>query len=483
LTKITYSYKIYVKQIHIQNPGKGRKTGMKDLQKICEKIGMHIPEILLPSKNINLTKWSVVACDQYTSQPEYWDKVGEIVDVSPSTLHLIFPEVYLEDGNADLRIDKINSTMEQYLKDNILVSLGTCIIYVERETSCGSLRKGLIAAVDLEKYDYNKGAQSLIRATEGTVLERIPPRVKIRQNAPIELPHIMLLIDDPDKTVIEPLSEKAEKFEKLYDFDLMMDGGHVKGYKVSNEDIVQEIIEALENLADKDKFMEKYNVGPDKGVLLFAVGDGNHSLASAKAHWENVKAALPHERHLNHPARYALVEIVNVHDSGLNFEPIHRVVFNVNAEELLNEAKIYFDSASGASGAFIHIYESKEHMDRELITYKEKKDIHAIPFITGKNYGIMAISNPVSNLEVGTLQSFMDEFVKKNNNVKIDYIHGDETVTALGSRDGNIGFYLPPMNKHDLFKTVILDGALPRKTFSMGEAEEKRFYLECRKIR
>jgi uncharacterized protein (DUF1015 family) len=483
LTKFTYSYKIYVKQTHIQNLRKGRRIGMNGLKKTCEKIGMHIPEILLPSKNINLMKWSVVACDQYTSQPEYWEKVESNINYSPSTLHLIFPEVYLEDTSTDLRIDKINRTMEQYLKDNILVSLGVCLIYVERETSRGSLRKGLIAAVDLEKYDYNKGAQSLIRATEGTVLERIPPRVRIRQNASIELPHIMLLIDDPDKTVIEPLAEKVGMFEKLYDFDLMMDGGHIKGYKVSDEETILRTLEALENLADEDKFKEKYNIGPDKGVLLFAVGDGNHSLASAKAHWENVKATLPYEKLLSHPARYALVEIVNVHDNGLSFEPIHRVVFNVKAEKLLNEAKSYFKSTSSTVNASFHIYKTKEHMNSELKTYRKRKDIHAIPFIAGNNYGIIVIVNPSSNLEVGTLQSFLDEFVKKDINVKIDYIHGDETVTALGSQDGNIGFYLPPMNKHDLFKTVILDGALPRKTFSMGEAEEKRFYLECRKIR
>jgi len=462
---------------------KGRKTGMKELKIVCEKIGMHIPDILLPSKNIDLTKWSVVACDQYTSQPEYWDEVGRIVDNSPSTLHLIFPEVYLEEGNADLRIEKINSTMEQYLNDNILTSLGACLIYVERQTIHGSLRKGLIAAVDLEKYDYNKGAQSLIRATEGTVLERIPPRVRIRQNAPIELPHIMLLIDDPDKTVIEPLTEKAFSFEKLYDFDLMMDGGHIKGYRISDEETIAGIVKALEILADKDKFDEKYNAGPDKGVLLFAVGDGNHSLASAKAHWENIKSTLTHDELSGHPARYALVEIVNVHDSGLIFEPIHRVVFNVKAEKLLNEAVSYYRSASGVTNASFHIYETKEQMYRELKIYRERKGIHAIPFIAGQSYGILVIVNPSSNLEVGTLQSFLDEFIKKNSNVKIDYIHGDEIVTTLGSQDGNVGFYLPPMNKHDLFKTVILDGALPRKTFSMGEAEEKRFYLECRKIR
>ncbi|HHW48939.1 MAG TPA: DUF1015 domain-containing protein [Clostridiaceae bacterium] len=456
---------------------------MKELQKVCEKIGMHIPEILLPSKNINLMKWSVVACDQYTSQPEYWKEVEKIVDESPSTLHLIFPEAYLEDGDADLRIEKINSTMEQYLKDNILASIGACLIYVERETSRKNLRKGLIAAVDLEKYDYYKGAQSLIRTTEETVLERIPPRVKIRQNAPIELPHVMLLIDDPDKTVIEPLAEKTGNLEKLYDFNLMMNGGHIKGYKISDEETILGILEALENLGDKDKFTEKYDIGPDKGVMLFAVGDGNHSLASAKAHWEKVKAALPYEKLISHPARYALVEIVNVHDSGLSFEPIHRVVFNVKAEELLNEAINYFDAASGASVSSFYIYKTKEHMESELINYRKRKDVHAIPFVSGKNYGIISVANPVSSLEVGTLQPFLDEFVKKNNNVKIDYIHGDETVTSLGSQDGNIGFYLPPMDKHDLFKTVILDGALPRKTFSMGEAEEKRFYLECRKIR
>ncbi len=430
------------------------------------QLGVHIPEIMLPEKNTDLNKWAVVACDQYTSEHEYWKEVEVLTKGYPSTLNIIFPEVYLEDGDSDVRISSINSTMKSYIEDRVLTGLDGCFILVDRKTSHAESRKGLMVALDLECYDYNKGSNTLIRATEGTVLDRLPPRIKIRQNATIELPHIMVLIDDPEKTVIEPLAEKSAQLEKLYDFELMMNGGHIKGYKVDGENDLQAISDALSKLAQKEVFCNKYNVDNTKDILLFAVGDGNHSLASAKGHWENLKKCLTPEEQKNHPARYALVELVNVHDEGLVFEPIHRVLFNVNAEDLLNEFKAFSSNRSNeghncTSGCAAHKFE----------------------YISSAGRGSVTIENPVSNLEVGTLQSFLDYYIKEHSQVKIDYIHGEEVVTKLGSQEGNMGFYLPAMNKTDLFKTVILDGALPRKTFSMGEAEEKRFYLECRKIK
>lgn len=458
---------------------------MNSLNKKFEKVGLHIPEVMLPSKEINLSKWSVVACDQYTSQPEYWEEVQAFIDGSPSTLKMILPEVYLEEEDANERISKINSTMHQYLAEKAVLALEPCFIYIERKTSHADLRKGLISAVDLENYDYNKGSQSLIRATEGTVLERIPPRLEIRKNASLELPHIMLLIDDPKKSVIEPLTSKSDSFEKLYDFELMMNGGHIKGFKVSDEKVLQEIFEGLEDLSDNNKFKENYGVDSDKGLLLYAVGDGNHSLASAKAHWENVKKCLSEDEIYNHPSRYALVEIVNVHDEGITFEPIHRVIFNVKLDIMIDKMQTYFNSLPGVSCKLYKMYETKASMDKDLINLQNSDDLkhaHLLSFVAGEKYGIFLVENPQSNLVVGTLQAFLDELVKKDANIKIDYIHGDDVVTELGSEIGNIGFYLPPMDKKDLFKTVILDGALPRKTFSMGEAEEKRFYLESRKI-
>lgn len=452
---------------------------MKKIENRLKKLGMKIPEILLPAKEADLTKWSVVACDQYTSQPDYWAQVEGLIGSSPSTFHLIFPEIYLEEDDRGERIKKINRTMENYLRDGVLVPQKPGFVLVDRQTTHAPSRKGLMIAVDLEKYDYKAGSQSLIRATEGTVVERLPPRVRIRENACIELPHVMLLIDDAEKTVIEPLFEKAGNLEKLYDFDLMMDGMHIKGYKVDDELSVMAILTALEKLADPEGFRSRYGVGAGKGVLLFAVGDGNHSLASAKAHWENIKKALPEEDLEAHPSRYALVEVVNVHDDGLRFEPIHRVVFNTDVEKTLNDMVEYFNYDSEVS---YKPFNTKEELEAEAESIRKEKGCHVLTYITAEEFGLVAVENPRFNLEVGTLQAFLDELIKENSSIKIDYIHGEDVVTDLGSKQGNIGFYLPPMDKHDLFKTVILDGVLPRKTFSMGEAEEKRFYLECRKI-
>lgn len=450
------------------------------MNKHASKLGVAIPEILLPEKAVDLSKWSVVACDQYTSQPEYWEKVEKIVGNEPSTLKITFPEVYLETPGTQERIQKINETMKEYLSEHILNPQKDGFIFIDRKTSHSPSRKGLIIAVDLEEYDYNKGSQTLIRATEGTVIERLPPRVKIRENASIELPHIMLLIDDPDKTVIEPVAKITEKLDKLYDFELMMDGGHIKGYKVDDEGILSDIASALSKLAQPSVFKEKYNVGDEKGVLLFAVGDGNHSLASAKAFWEKIKKELPESERVEHPARYALVELVNVHDDGLKFEPIHRVVFNINADQMLNQMIQYYNV--GNTKAYTKTFDCETSLNKELESLRMNKNLHVIPFITEDYCGMVVVENPKFNLEVGTLQCFLDEFVKTHSSIKIDYIHGDEVVKTLGSKKGNIGFFLPAMDKCDLFKTVVLDGALPRKTFSMGEAEEKRFYLECRKI-
>lgn len=452
---------------------------MKETVILEKQLGVHIPDIMLPAKDTDLYRWSVVACDQYTSQPEYWKEVEELVGAIPSTLHLIYPEVYLEEEDGTQRIANINKKMMEYIKEGILEKQGLGFILTVRKTQHVESRKGLMLAVDLEKYDYNRGSQTLIRATEGTVLERIPPRVRIRQNASLELPHILLLIDDPAKSVIEPLAEDCENLEKLYDFDLMMNGGHVKGYKICDGERIEGILKALEKLADPATFKSKYGVGDEKGVLLFAVGDGNHSLATAKAHWETVKAGLSPEQAEEHPARYALVEVVNVHDEGILFEPIHRVVFNINLSHLLEDMVEFF---SGPEGCSLKTFDSKEALNAALALQHPSDNAHVLPFISGQKYGYVIVKKPVYNLAVGTLQSYLDYLVKNDACVKIDYIHGDDVVSSLGSKEGNIGFFLPTMNKHDLFKTVILDGVLPRKTFSMGEADEKRYYLECRKI-
>jgi uncharacterized protein (DUF1015 family) len=438
------------------------------------KLGLNISSVLLPGQNIDMQRWSVIACDQYTSEPGYWEDVDNFVGNSPSTLRLIFPEVYLESETEDqkaIRIKNINDNMTLYLNDNVLYEHKDAVFLVERVFSNGNTRHGLIMSVDLERYDFNKGSQSLIRATEGTIIERLPPRIRIRENAQLELPHIMLLIDDAEKTVIEPLVSKASSFSQVYSFELMKQSGSIKGWKINDENVIEDLAAALLKLADKEDFKTRYGLKDDnQDVLLFAVGDGNHSLATAKACWENLKKTLTSEELQDHPARYALVEIVNVHDNGLVFEPIHRVVFNVEHEHLLDSFVSYYKDR----GCNVRI---------EKGSGKPESSGHAIKYVSSEGYGYLIVECPLYNIDVGTLQNFLDDYLKKNPQANIDYIHGEEITDKLGKQPGNIGFFLSKMDKNELFKTVILDCTLPRKTFSMGEASEKRFYLEARKIR
>ena len=424
-------------------------------------------EILLPRADVDPARWAVVACDQYTSQPDYWQAVENFVADAPSTLKITFPEIYLSEGSA--RIARIQAEMKKYLDEGVLEpAVKSGFVLLERTTPSG-VRPGLVVRLDLEQYDFTPGANALVRATEGTILSRIPPRVKIREGAPLELPHILVLIDDPKRTVIEPLAAKTEALDKLYDTDLMLDGGHITGWLVDGQKDVQGAIDAMETLTDADAFHAKYG---DHAPLLFAMGDGNHSFATAKANWEKVKATLSPEEQKDHPARYALVEVENVHDDGIIFEPIHRVLFGIGgmegAEKLLaklkaqnGDAKIVLsDDMPKASGG----------------------ETHTIPFCTGKIFGAFVVEKPAAQLAVGTLQNAIDALLKETEGAEVDYIHGEAVVRDLAAKPGTMGFLLPAMQKSELFPTVVFDGALPRKTFSMGEANEKRYYLECRKI-
>ena len=418
------------------------------------KIPFKAGNILIPKKT-DMTKWSVVACDQYTSEPEYWNEVTKIVGDAPSTLNLTLPEIYLEESDVNERIKRINENMDKLLDEDFFNELEDSMIYLERTQSDGKVREGLMGIVDLEDYSYEVGSQTLIRATEKTVIERIPPRVKVRENAKLELPHIMILIDDEKKDIIESLKNKVTETDVVYDFDLMQNGGHIKGYKL-NSDVINEIGTKLDKLADKGYFEKKYNVH-DKGILLFAMGDGNHSLATAKACYENLKKTMSKEEYLNNPARYALVELVNLHSSALEFEAINRVVFDVDSKKLVEELTKYYT-----------INEKGNGQEFELVTSDGVKKLY--------------IENPKSNIAVGSIQMFLDEYLK-NNSGKIDYIHGDDVTKELTLKGNNVGFIFKPMKKEELFRTVILDGALPRKTFSMGHSYDKRYYLEARKIK
>ena len=412
-------------------------------------------DIYLPDfDKVDGSRWATVACDQFTSQPEYWESAAELVGESPSALNLILPEAYLNE--TEQRIGKINEAMKEYLSD-ILVRHENTMIYLERVQSDGKIRRGIVGAVDLEEYDYKKGSQSLIRATEGTVLDRIPPRVKIRRGAEIELPHIMILIDDEQRTVIEPICEKSAGYELAYDFDLMLGGGHVTGKFIPENDI-NNINLALSELATSENMLEKYGINCPP--LLFAMGDGNHSLATAKALYEEIKAEIGEAAAKSHPARYALCEIVNLHDSALEFEPIYRVVFGVQPESFIEDFKAYAKNLCGAD-------------ERE----------QRIEYVYGDVKGEVVIKSPECQLAVGSVQQFIDGYIKTHEGVEVDYIHGLESTYALAQKENTVALTFDGMEKNQLFRTVICDGALPRKTFSMGHAEDKRYYIECRRIK
>lgn len=425
-------------------------------------VGVLVPEILLPPKGTDMYKWAVVACDQFTSQKEYWEEARRIIGDAPSTLDLILPEAWLGAQDEQERIAHIKEKMQEYLHNGTLVKQPQGFVLVER-TAAGNTRHGLVMALDLEKYDYSKGSGTLIRATEGTIVERIPPRLCIREGAAVELPHILVLIDDPEETVIEPLTAQAEKLPLLYDTDLMLGGGHISGRLVSGEKEIMGVLEALTALSDKAAFEKKYGSKP---VLLFAMGDGNHSLATAKANWEKIKATLPEEQREDHPARYALIELNNVHDKGIVFEAIHRNVFGIPGEKLVEALLQKLREQNGGA----------EIGPEQAPAGGEK---HVIPFYYGDKSGAFIVTEPAVQLAVGTLQNAIDAVLKELGG-EVDYIHGIDVVKELAQKPDTTGFLLPDMEKSELFPTVVYDGALPRKTFSMGEAAEKRYYMEAR---
>jgi hypothetical protein len=440
-----------------------------------DSLAIAVPEILLPKSGADLSKWAVIACDQYTSEPHYWRAVEDYVGDAPSTLHLIYPEVYLGEPETAARIESIRGQMKRYLENGIFtVSEG--FVYVERWTGPG-IRKGLVAGLDLERYDYQKGSTSLIRATEGTILSRIPPRVRIREGASLEVPHIMVLVDDPENTVIGPVTAGKAALKKLYEFELMMGSGRLAGYLVEDRNLEKRTVDSLGVLADPAAFASKYGLSPGTPALLFAMGDGNHSLATAKTIWEETKERAADKRSvMNSPLRHALVELVNLHDPALVFEPIHRLLADIAPEKNLigDMEKLY-------RGRFRY-FECQSAADIMDLVDRQRGSPHRIGLVTSSGFGALEVFEPESNLPVGTLQNFLDIFVREGGARDIDYIHGTESLLRLGSRPGCAGFYLPAMDKSELFRTVILDGALPRKTFSMGEAKDKRFYMEARKL-
>ena len=410
-------------------------------------------DILLP-KAQNMELWSVVACDQFSSQPEYWDSLDALVGDAPSTLRLMLPEAYLESRDQFAEAEKINALMEKYLSEDVFEVLPQSYIYVERTLADGRLRRGLMGVLDLDEYDYSADSVSPIRATEGTVVDRLPPRVRVRRGAALEMPHIMVFIDDESDSVLGLLREKRESLEKLYDFPLNAGGGHIRGYAVKAEN-AWALEKAVDALGDESTLRARYG---DAAPAIFAMGDGNHSLATAKKCWEEIKPIISEEERETHPARYSLVELVNIHDEAIEFEPIHKVVFETEPSRFIADCEKWWKE---------HSCEGNSHSIR-LVVGGEERELS------------------VSGLTIGELIGLAEEFCRSymaSHGGRIDYIHNDDTAIAMGRREGCAALLLPPMKKGELFPSIIKSGPFPKKSFSIGHAEDQRYYLECRKIK
>ncbi len=412
-------------------------------------------DFLIPA-DCDMVKWSVVACDQHTSEPEYWERADAFVGDSPSTLRLMLPEHTYKYLNLDELISGTKKTMAEYESRGVFKLCRDSYVYVERRLYNGKLRRGIVGAVDLEAYDFAKGSKPAVRATEGTVVEKLPVRIKLRDGAPLELTHVLMLADDPEERLIAPLSKEKGAMKMLYDFELMEKGGHITGYQVSGE-LAERVRDSVAEFGCCEDFNRRYGLKGEP-VMIFAVGDGNHSLASAKAWWEQLKQTLSEEERKAHPARYAIVEIVNLCDESLEFQPINRVVFDVDPKAMLDALLEYYPDAHTGPGG-----------DHEIV------------YVYNGCAGIVSLSKLNGELAIGALSKFLDEYVPKAGG-RIDYVHGDDVVVKLSQKPGRLGFVLPAIEKGSLFPSIIKDGVLPRKTFSMGSANDKRYYLECRKI-
>ena len=418
-------------------------------------------DILLPAAGTPLDPWACIAVDQFTSQPEYWQRAEALAQGKPSTLHIVLPEAYLGTPQEADRLESIRHTMENY-RAEVLTRQVHGYVYVERTQMDGSIRQGLVGAVDLEAYDYAPGTKPAIRPSESTVVERIPPRLKVRRGALLETPHVMMLADDSSKTLIEPIGLQKEKLPLLYDGELMLGGGHLRGWAVEDPVYIAQIDAALAALADQAAFDRRWPAAAGQTPMVLAVGDGNHSLATAKAYWEELKPTLTEEERQHHPARWCLAEVCNVHSPAIEIEPIHRVVFGVSAQELY-EALDHWDQAQGRR---------TEPSAQRCKLADRQGEIE------------VALQNPPAPLTVDSVEAFLEEWLPQHPQAHVDYIHGASTALSLAARPGTptTAILLPDFAKADLFRGVVLGGVLPRKTFSMGHAEEKRYYNECRVI-
>lgn len=424
---------------------------------------VRVPRVLLPRPDVDAARWAVVACDQYTSQPDYWAAVEAVVGDAPSTLRMVLPEIFLGAPDVADRISACQATMRAYRAEGLLEP-HDAFVYVERGVSHG-VQKGLVVELDLEAYDFSADSTSLVRATEGTVLDRLPPRMAVRRGAELELPHILVLYDDPEGTVLAPVLAARDSLPVAYDVDLMQDSGHLTGRLVEDADLHAAIVAALGALVEPAAYAARYGLPADR-PLLFAMGDGNHSLATAKAIWEELKAGGAAS---DHPARHALVELVNLHDDSLVFEPIHRVVFG--ADDLVE------DLVAAVGATLLPVADKDSLVDAVAAAGPQRFGV-----ITADGYAVAEVAHPRHELAVGTLQEALDRWLEAHPDAEVDYVHGDDVTDELARAAGNAGFLLPGIGKDAFFRSIAVDGALPRKTFSMGHAHDKRFYMECRAI-
>ncbi len=418
-------------------------------------------EILLPAANVPLSQWACIACDQFTSDADYWANTASLVGDAPSTYHLVLPEVYLGGDDVPSRVADIQQNMQDYLGD-VLTRSVSGFVYLERQIQSGKIRKGLVGKVDLEAYSYEKGALPAVRPSESTVVERIPPRLAVRRGAPLETPHVMMLIDDAAQTVIEPISAIKETLAPVYEGELMQGGLHLAGWAVTDPAQIAQITTAIATIGSRESFDAKYPAAAGAPTLTLAVGDGNHSLATAKAYWEELKQTLVAEAIETHPARYCLCEVCNVHADAIEIEPIHRVLFGTTGKAV-RTALLDYCLALG--------------MELQQGITGEQPFTLAMA-VGSEGYSITGSAEPLS---VGTIDAFITAYQTAYPDVEVDYVHDTDAVLALCAK-GGVGFLMPPFAKSDIFKGVVLGGVLPRKTFSMGHAEEKRYYLECRKL-
>ena len=421
-------------------------------------------EILLPDEKTDLGRWACVACDQFTSEPEYWQQAEEVVGAAPSALRLVLPEVYLGGADEAERVAAIQAAMADYAK-TVLTRRVNGFVYLERTQMDGSIRAGLLGAVDLEAYSYEKGSRPVVRPSENTVVERIPPRLRVRRGASLELPHVMMLVDDAEKTLIEPLAALKGSLPKLYEGELMLGGGHIEGWAVEDKALCDRLVAAIDRLGSREVFDAKYPAAAGSPTLTLAVGDGNHSLATAKAYWEELKSTLPPEQRETHPARWCLAEVCNLYSDSIQIESIPRVLFDVSADEVLRQ---------------LHAYGEERHLGLHLGEAPKGRQSFTLATPDGRETAV-SFDTPAEPLAVGTAENFVQQVLANCPGSRVDYIHGDDTARRMVA-EGAVGLILPPFDKADILKGVVLGGVLPRKTFSMGHAEEKRYYLEAREI-